>query len=186
MQNYVLNDKWTLRLHYKDLGNCYNENLEKLMDINDIFTFWQTFNNIPKLHEIFSDGVNCKKMKRNMATPCAYSFFKNDIDPCWENEKNSNGYEISIRSCKDFSNFHDLWLNILISLIGNQCECYRFVNGVRAVDCTKRSSVMYRIEIWLEDENMRNSIDKEVINSLNISNYKTLFRSHKNVKENII
>ena len=68
---YSLNDTWTLYLHYKDLGTNYNENLEKLMEIDNIQTFWQTYNNIPSILDLFSDGVNIKKIKRNNSTPCA-------------------------------------------------------------------------------------------------------------------
>ena len=46
---YPLDDTWTLYLHYKDLGKLYNENVEKLMEIGDVVTFWKTFNNIPKI-----------------------------------------------------------------------------------------------------------------------------------------
>lgn len=56
-----LKDTWSLYLHYKDLGKMYNDNIEKLIDISDIQTFWGTYNNIPKIYEIFSDGINIKK-----------------------------------------------------------------------------------------------------------------------------
>ncbi len=58
-----LKDTWSLYLHYKNLGKMYNDNIEKLIDISDIETFWGTYNNIPKIYEIFSDGINIKKIK---------------------------------------------------------------------------------------------------------------------------
>ena len=50
MENIHFDQTWSLYLHYKDLGTCYNDNMEKLIDISDIITFWQTFNNIPARH----------------------------------------------------------------------------------------------------------------------------------------
>ena len=82
-----LKDTWSLYLHYKNLGKLYNDNIEKLIDIPDIKTFWETYNNIPTISELFSDGIRVKKIKRTGATPCAYSFFKRNIFPCWEDPR---------------------------------------------------------------------------------------------------
>ena len=107
METIELPDKYILYLHYKDLGNCYNENMEKLIEISDICNFWKTFNNIPTITQIFSDGISIKKMKRNNATPCAYSFFRHNIEPRWEDELNCNGFEYSIKTHRNFDTFHN-------------------------------------------------------------------------------
>ena len=71
-----LKDTWSLYLHYKDLGKMYNDNIEKLMEISDIKTFWGTYNNIPRIWELFSDGNSIKKIKRTGATPLCLFFFQ--------------------------------------------------------------------------------------------------------------
>ena len=156
--NVELDDTWTLYLHYKDLGKYYNDNLEKLIDISDIITFWQTFNNIPKIYDIFSDGMKIKKMKRNNATPRAYSFFRSDVGPHWEDSKNNTGFELSIKNGKNLIKFHEEWLNCIVELISNNNELYKHINGIRIVDCTKYASVLYRMEFWVDKENVKETV----------------------------
>jgi len=180
-----LSSKWSLYLHYKDLGRLYNDNIEKLIDIFDIETFWRTFNNIPKIYDIFSDGINTKKIKRVDATPCAYSFFRNDVFPCWEDPMNTNGFEYSIRNGADLNKLHDEWMECILNLIGNKESIMSHINGIRVVDCTKYSSVLYRMEIWVDNENYKSDIEKIMKNQFNLGEYKLLYRSHKNIKETV-
>jgi hypothetical protein len=182
--NVELDDTWILYLHYKDLGKYYNENLEKLMEISDIVTFWKTFNNVPKIYQIFSDGINIKKMKRNNAIPCAYSFFRSGVGPCWEDSKNSSGFELSIKNGKNLIKFHEEWMNCVLELIANNNELYKHINGIRIVDCTKYTSVLYRMEFWVDEENVRGEIENILKNdNFGIKNYKFMYRSHQNMKE---
>ena len=178
-----LKDTWSLYLHYKNLGKLYNDNIEKLIDIPDIKTFWETYNNIPTISEIFSDGIRVKKIKRTGATPCAYSFFKRNIFPCWEDPMNNNGFELSIRNNYNFNMFQDQWLNSLLQLIsGNEkLDC---INGIRVVDCTKGKSVLYRMEFWVSDEKFKTEVEDILKSELfSLNKYILMYRSHVNIKE---
>jgi hypothetical protein len=180
-----LKNKWSLRLHYKDLGKLYNDNIEKLLDISDIRTFWCTYNNIPKIYELFSDGINTKKIKRTNATPCAYSFFKDDIFPCWEDPMNNKGFELSIKNNYNFNMLQNQWLNSMLRLIsGNESlEC---INGIRIVDCTKGKSVLYRMEFWINDEKFKDDVENILKSELfNLNKYNLMYRTHVNIKENV-
>jgi|TARA_B110000977_G_scaffold65256_4_gene88912 hypothetical protein len=178
-----LKDTWSLYLHYKNLGKLYNDNIEKLIDIPDIKTFWETYNNIPTISEIFSDGIRVKKIKRTGATPCAYSFFKRNIFPCWEDPMNNNGFELSIRNNYNFNMFQEQWLNSLLQLIsGNEkLDC---INGIRIVDCTKGKSVLYRMEFWVSDEKFKTEVEDILKSELfSLNKYIIMYRSHVNIKE---
>jgi hypothetical protein len=178
-----LKDTWSLYLHYKNLGKLYNDNIEKLIDIPDIKTFWETYNNIPTISEIFSDGIRVKKIKRTGATPCAYSFFKRNIFPCWEDPMNNNGFELSIRNNYNFNMFQEQWLNSLLQLIsGNEkLDC---INGIRIVDCTKGKSVLYRMEFWVSDEKFKTEVEDILKSELfSLNKYILMYRSHVNIKE---
>lgn len=178
-----LKDTWSLYLHYKNLGKLYNDNIEKLIDIPDIKTFWETYNNIPTISEIFSDGIRVKKIKRTGATPCAYSFFKRNIFPCWEDPMNNNGFELSIRNNYNFNMFQEQWLNSLLQLIsGNEkLDC---INGIRIVDCTKGKSVLYRMEFWVSDEKFKSEVEDILKSELfSLNKYILMYRSHVNIKE---
>ena len=181
-----LSSKWSLYLHYKDLGKMYNDNIEKLMDIPDIETFWKTFNNVPKIYDIFSDGTSVKKIKRTNAIPCAYSFFRDGVFPCWEDNKNKNGFEYSIKNSSNLKKFQEEWLNCILYLIGGTDEISSHINGIRVVDCTKYSSVLYRMEIWVDEEKYKAEIEELIKgDNFNLSEYKLLYRTHKNIKETV-
>tara|TARA_B110000858_G_C17644789_1_gene399891 strand:- start:140 stop:697 length:558 start_codon:yes stop_codon:yes gene_type:complete len=184
--NYPLDDKWNLYLHYKDLGKMYNDNAEILMEIDNVVIFWQTFNNIPKTYEIFSDGKSIKKMKRNNATPCAYSFFRHGVFPCWEDDKNKNGFEFSVKNSVNLYKLEEEWMNSLVEIISNKNEIYKCINGVRIVDCTKFNSVLYRMEFWIDSEENKDEIEKILkSDTFGLKRYKFLYRSHKNMKETV-
>tara|TARA_B110000977_G_scaffold15653_1_gene19146 strand:+ start:515 stop:1063 length:549 start_codon:yes stop_codon:yes gene_type:complete len=179
-----LKDTWSLYLHYKDLGKMYNDNIEKLMEISDIKTFWGTYNNIPRIWELFSDGNSIKKIKRTGATPCAYSFFRNSIFPCWEDSNNSNGFELSIRNNYNFKMLEDQWLNSMLRLISGD-EKLNCINGVRVVDCTKGKSVLYRMEFWVSDEKFKQEVEDILKSELfSLNKYILMYRTHSNMKEN--
>lgn len=184
--NAELNNNWNLYLHYKNLGKYYNDNIEKIAEMKDIITFWRVFNNIPKIYEIFSDGVNYKKMKKNNSIPCAYSFFKENITPCWEDPLNKNGFEFSVKSCKNLDNFNFEWMNCILEVISNNNELYEHINGIRVVDCTKFNSVLYRIEIWVDLVEYKDSIEQILkSNAFGFKKYKLLYRTHSDIKEQI-
>ena len=184
--DYPLDDSWTLYLHYKDLGKLYSDNVEELMKISNITLFWQTFNNIPKIYDIFSDGQTIKKMKRNNATPSAYSFFRSNIFPCWEDDKNKEGFEFSVKNGNQLQKFQEEWMNCILELISNKHDIYKCINGIRMVDCTKCDSVLYRMEFWVDSEENKDTIEQILkSDSFGLKKYKFLYRSHKNMKETI-
>ena len=175
---YNLADNWVIYLNYKDLGKFYTDNLEKLIEIDTIEKFWQTYNNIPKTYDIFSDGYSFKKIKRTNATPCGYCFFRNGISPFWEDEKNKDGFEFSFRVTRNFEKFEKDWLYNLVELIGKD---YENINGIRVVDCTKMQSVMYRMEFWFDGKFSKENCEKILTDNFNVG--KLIYRSHKNIKE---
>ena len=50
-ENNDLDDGWNFYLHYKDLGACYNDNIERLIEVNDIITFWKTYDDHENSHK---------------------------------------------------------------------------------------------------------------------------------------
>ena len=180
---YKFNDKWTLYLQYKDLGQNYNENLQKLIEIDNIKTFWQTFNNLPKIYEIFSDGVNVKKMKMNMSTPCSYAFFKNNIKPFWEDPLNVNGCEFSVKNNFNLVLFQELWMDSILKIVSCSSDLVEHINGIRIVDCTKNNSVLYRMEFWIDRVENKTIMENLLKTEFNLKYYNFLYRIHSDLKE---
>ena len=177
-----LNYNWTLYYHIKNNKNYYNDNTIKLIDISNVSDFWGTYNNIPKPSKFFYDGMNYKKMKSTNETPSAYSLFKDNIFPAWEEDSNLNGFEFSIKYY-NYNSIDKIWLDYLLILISNDYEHIDKFNGIRIVDCSIHSKIMYRIELWFSDINDKNIIDKTLKTDFNNITSKILFREHKVLKE---
>ncbi len=182
---FPLHRTWSLYFHAKNKDKKYTDNKQKLIDISDVLTFWQTMNNVPTPSEMFSDGVNKKVIGKAHETPAALSFFAKGIDPCWEDPKNVNGGEWSIRKFKDISGVDELWKNLLVDVISERFDNSERINGVRVVDCTRDSQVMYRVEIWFDSTEYASFFEKKIKELCSLPNVKLLYRDHKSVKETI-
>jgi hypothetical protein len=179
-----LHRTWTLFFHAKNRDKKYSSNQTKLIDISDIKTFWGTFNNIPKPTLMFSDGKTDKIIKRTGETPNALSFFSKGIEPCWEDVKNSTGAEWSIRKFKDVSDVDVIWINLLVDIVSENFDHSENINGVRIVDCTRETQIMYRIELWFDDTSLNSYFESKLKELTRLPNYtKLLYREHKSVKE---
>ena len=179
-----LHRDWTLYFHAKDKSKKYIDNQKKLIDISDVKTFWGTFNNIPKPSEMFSDGRSIKRIKSTGQIPSALSFFSKGIDPSWEDPMNENGAEWSIRKFKDISGVDELWTNLLVTLISEDFENSEHINGIRIVDCTRETQIMYRIEIWFDDAELSKFFETKIKELTGLPHYtKLLYRKHNDVKE---
>ena len=177
-----LNYTWSLYYHVKNNLKLYNDNTYKMIDINTIADFWGTFNNVPIPSIFFYDGVNYKKIKKTDETPAAYSFFKNNIFPAWEEELNINGFEFSFKIF-DIKMIDDKWINLLLFIINNNYNYIEYLNGVRIVDCSYSNKAVYRIEIWYSDINYKNIIEQNFKKDFETYNFKIFYREHKILKE---
>jgi len=178
-----LNDKWVVYFHSKNTTKLYNDNTLKLIEIDNIATFWGTFNNIPKPTQMFYDGVNAKILKSTGETPGAISFFRKNVFPAWEDKYNIDGFEWSIKRFND-KNIDNMWINLLVSIIGGEFEHSEILNGVRIVDCSYEYKIIYRIEFWFSDMKYKNNFETIIKKILNVpNNTKLLFREHNVLKE---
>jgi hypothetical protein len=180
-----LNDTWTLYFHAKNLHKKYNDNTSKIIEIDNIKTFWGALNNLPKPTEMFSEpGKYNKIVKRTGETPAALSLFRKNSYPTWEDLTNQNGFEWSLKKYKDFNLINDLWINILVKTIGENFEHSNILNGVRIVDCSIDFKIIYRLEFWFSDKNFKDYFESKVKEFLELSNnIKLLYRDHSTLKE---
>lgn len=90
---------------------------QKIYCFDTVEKFWKMYNNIPEWY-----NLGCGSM---------YALFKKDIKPSWEDEKNEGGFSwilyVSQRVPEQTSK--DLYLNILLMLIGNTYEHPNLLNG---------------------------------------------------------
>ena len=182
---YPLNDTWCVYLHIKNASNNYSDNTKKLIDINNINDFWCTFNNIPKPTDMFSTiNKPHKVLKNTNETPGAISLFRKGSYPTWEDPTNIKGFEWSLRKYKDFEQLNDLWLNLIIKIVGEDYNHSDILNGVRIVDSTIDYRIMYRIELWFSDKKYKEYFETKIKDILNVPQHtKLLYREHSTLKE---
>ena len=107
-------------------------------------------------------SVSFSKNKITKEWGARYTFFRNDIFPCWEDPMNTNGFEYSIKNGNDLKKLDSEWMECILYLIGDEDPIMCHINGIRMVDCTKYSSVLYRMEIWIDNEKYKSDIEKVI------------------------
>lgn len=180
-----LETTWSLYFHAKNNGKNYSENTTKLIDISTIKDFWGTFNNIPKPTDMFSEPCYPNKvLKRTGETPNALSLFRKKSFPTWEDSTNINGFEWSYRKYKDIYDFNNLWLKLIVNIVGDDYLHSDILNGVRIVDCTIDNKITYRIELWFSDKKYKDYFETKIKEILDLPYYaKLLYREHSTLKE---
>jgi hypothetical protein len=125
-EDYPLEDKWTLK--YKPTYQYQRQQSETDWlnsfqmihnEINSIEIFWRVFNNIPSWHDLHSGTI--------------YAFFKQDINPSWEDKMNEKGcsYMFYINRNRVTENdLNQIFIDCLLFFIGNMSIYHQFLNGV--------------------------------------------------------
>ena len=141
----------------------YSESVKEIYTFDNILSFWQFWNKYPgkKSREIFYDGECMKYFFKDKYRITAMNIFEKGIKPEWEHEKNKKGKILSLEyivgeKLNDFFSMADeLWIKLIILLIGETLPNGNNINGIRFVDKTKMGyhiSVMFKFEIWVNKD----------------------------------
>ena len=164
-----LTTSWTLYDHEKSTNTDYDKSTRKIGSFDNILDFWSIFNTVPGPSSLFFQKETGKPYymyndkKREVAS---LSLFRSDIEPKWEDPKNINGSEFSLRKFynKDLAPIiflENLWLNLAVACIGEQFFKAEDITGCRVVDSSLVSSgkPLYRIELWFYSQKTQDEID---------------------------
>ena len=141
--NDILNDDWILYFYdkqmYKKIINLKNVKIsttpyKKLFEFKTISEFW----NLNKYLNMTVDYVNeTKILEKNN-----YIFMKNNIQPVWEDEKNSNGGSFNIKV--PHSEVFSVWETIMLYLIGCYiCKDCDIINGMSITSYHDNDNMYY-------------------------------------------
>ena len=139
-----LQNVWTFYVHYESETNNYGSSYEILGTFNTIEDFWRLFNNIPKVTVLTSRENN---ILINSNTVVAYSLFKNNIKPEWEECENKNGSEWSCRQEISENDIEYLWRNMCLDCIGGNID----VIGIRVVNKNNSYKDLSKLELWMSN-----------------------------------
>ena len=184
---------WTFYDHEKSTNTDYDKSTRMIGSFDNIIDFWSFFNNIPGPSSLFYQKEHgkpyyiYKDKKREISS---ISLFRSGIEPKWEDPKNINGSEISLRKFynKDLPPIvflDNLWLNLIVSCIGEQFSKSEDITGCRVVDSSIIISgkPLYRIELWFSSQKTPeeiNQLDLQFKSFLKLtSNDKLLYNIHE-------
>jgi len=139
--------------------------MAKLVEFATIEDFWRAWNNVPKPSEIFFDGKSQKKVGDRMIE--SLSLFKAGIKPEWEDKANRAGGEWFIRKALALSHLDDVWMKLVLGMIGETLDKGDEITGARVVDKSARGKAMYRLELWFRTKDAMDPLKMALHTSLN-------------------
>lgn len=145
----LLPSQWTIYYHENSNKKWNLDSYIKLIEINNIETFWKFFNNLPEL----KNG--------------SFYIMRNNISPVWEDPQNKRG-----GSWNFFTDDKDIfWYfeNLSIYLLSEEiCNLPKEINGISIT--SKRTN--FSIKIWNKDYLNEKKIKFNKNLKLNFLNYK--------------
>ena len=123
-QSYPLRYSWSLsfkgKAAYKkqQSENDWLSTYEDIFKIESVKTFWEVFNNIHSWSDLHVGSI--------------YALFKDDIKPSWEDPRNIKGCSYIFylnRNNINSDSMNEMFLNVLMFMIGNETEYHDYLNG---------------------------------------------------------
>jgi hypothetical protein len=160
LEKVRLRRSWSFWENYESLkksGKEYSQLLKEIYTFDNIISFWQFWNKYPgsDIRKIFYDGEYVKYFFKEKYRIVAINIFVNGIKPEWEDKNNKEGNILTLEYVidKDLNQFlsmaNDLWIKLIIILIGETIPYSNNINGIRFVDKTKlNKSVIFKFEVW--------------------------------------
>ena len=137
-----LEETWTWYAHLMCGSQNYSSSYIKLGSFATVSDFWRYYNNLPLTHiyhgQLFIQGRSVN----------AFSVFRSNIIPEWEDPANLYGSEWVCREYMNIEDCSSLWQDFLLAAIGEKIPC---CNGIRFINKSKsnRTHNLYKVEMWL-------------------------------------
>ncbi|KAJ6253569.1 eukaryotic translation initiation factor 4e related [Anaeramoeba flamelloides] len=164
-QKHPLQNKWTMWVDGYSGSRNWGEDMKKILDFETVEDFWGMFNNL----------VSVSKLKHGTN----FHLFKHGIRPEWEDEGNVNGGKWNLRINRQVSRLDDLWLDTVLSIIGETFEPEEEICG--AVVSIRNNGD--RIAIWTKTaakKEVQLQIGKTWKQGLNLRGIRLSYLTHKN------
>lgn len=130
---HPLQNKWTLWYLESDRSKSWEELQNEITSFDTVEDFWSLYNHI--------------KLPSEIKIGSDYSLFKKGIRPMWEDEANKKGGRWVITLVRRRNDLDNLWLDVLLCLIGESFEHSDQICGAVVNIRTKAD----KISIWTAD-----------------------------------
>lgn len=175
---YELEDNWTLYLHTQSHSDNYSMSYMKTCSFDTCEGWARFINNLPDAGTLLSKNQEVWMEDERIV---AYSLFKNNIKPEWEEEMNYNGCEWGCREELDLKSATDMWVTLTASMACGELDAL----GVRVVNKNIPHRNLSKIEVWLSQKHdpaeVYSSI-QQILCSINIDkipNFHLLYHDSK-------
>ena len=159
-EKILLNRQWSFWENYeeKSKDKTYAESYEEIHTFDNIISFWQFWNKYPgnDTRKIFYNGEFIRYFFKEKYRITAMNIFKKGIKPEWEDENNKKGNILTLSYLidKDLDTFltkiNELWIKLILLLIGETIPFSDNINGIRFVDKTRlNKNVIFKFEVWV-------------------------------------
>lgn len=167
---HLLASSWTMYYRMNKSKSADWKDLEttSVGTINSIESFWQLINHL----------IQPSKMKKRIGPNLM--FFRDDIKPAWEDEKNLGGgmWGIIIKEPRLRHNHLDqLWYESLMACIGETLTFGEYINGV----VIQRRQKEDRIQLWTrnaDNHDIQYTIGQHYKSLLNLENIEICYTKH--------
>lgn len=145
-ENYEhkLNDSWTLYLHTQSQCENYKKSYIKTCSFNTCEGWARLINNVPDAGILISSD---KEIIVNNERIIAYSLFKKNIKPEWEDKVNINGAEWGCREELSSDDATNMWYSLTASIVGGELD----VLGIRVINKNICYKNMSKLEVWMSE-----------------------------------
>ena len=176
---HLLMHNWSLYFHTQSQSDTYRNSYHHVNTFDSCESWARLFNNIPEAAQLLS---HTNEIWFNNEKVVAYSIFKDDIKPEWEDEINSSGSEWGCRQEIKEDDANQIWTNLVAGLVSGQLNAL----GARVVNKNCCSRKLSKIEIWIAQEHDPAEIYggiQEILKTLTlideIPNFQLLYHDNK-------
>ena len=141
-ESFCLETEWSIYIHFPCGSSNYGVAYKKVGTFSNVCDFWRLYNNIPSIELVHDNHI------RHKGVPVvAYSLFRGNTKPEWEDPVNITGSEWGCRESLDKKLFAQLWNEYLLGAIGERIpHCV----GIRAINKSNKQRSLHKIEIWMD------------------------------------
>lgn len=163
--------RWTWYAHFPSASTNYGISYVALGTFSTVAEFWRMYNHLPCI-----ENVHRGRLRVSGTFVIAYSLFRENVRPEWEDPVNLRGSEWGCRENLDVHRFRELWKMCVLGAIGeNIPHCV----GIRAINKSNRTRNLHKIEVWMNcADNRRTQACRKSLSEIVPSSPRFLFMLH--------
>lgn len=137
-----LESEWVWYAHFPCGSTNYGNSYVPIGTFSTIGDFWRHVHAFPSIETMHAGLVRCQGMQ-----VVAYSIFRQNVKPEWEDSTNIEGSEWGCRESLEVDRFSNLWINYIMGAVG---ETIPHCVGIRAINKSNRQRHLHKIEVWMD------------------------------------